>query len=166
MKILSAKEIRDWDQFTITHEPISSPDLMERAAGKCVEWLEKHGYSRKHFSQILDALRFIEEEVSVHNHKEEAALFPVLERYVEGPTRTMRDDHRKLKRGFLKLSSAIRLVNKRRDSFSAIKRLSTVSQEVVQQFVNHIHKENYILFPLVQKFLTKDELREIAKKML
>ena len=42
MKILSAEEIRLWDQYTIQHEPISSIDLMERAAGKCVEWLEEN----------------------------------------------------------------------------------------------------------------------------
>ncbi len=39
MKILSADEIRLWDQFTIREEPVTSIDLMERAAGKCVEWL-------------------------------------------------------------------------------------------------------------------------------
>ena len=39
MKILSAEEIRLWDQYTIEHEPIASIDLMERAAGKCAEWL-------------------------------------------------------------------------------------------------------------------------------
>lgn len=39
MKILSAEEIRLWDQYTIEHEPISSIDLMERAAAKCVDWL-------------------------------------------------------------------------------------------------------------------------------
>jgi NAD(P)H-hydrate epimerase len=39
MKILSAEEIRLWDQYTIQHEPISSIDLMERAASKCVDWL-------------------------------------------------------------------------------------------------------------------------------
>ncbi len=39
MKILSTEEIRLWDQYTIEHEPISSINLMERAAGKCVEWL-------------------------------------------------------------------------------------------------------------------------------
>jgi hemerythrin-like domain-containing protein len=36
----------------------------------------------------------------------------------------------------------------------------------VQIFVNHIHKENHILFPLVQKFLTKDALREVARRMV
>lgn len=39
MKILSAAEIRNWDQYTITHEPILSIDLMERAATRCFEWL-------------------------------------------------------------------------------------------------------------------------------
>ena len=112
------------------------------------------------------ALKFIEEEVSVHNHKEEAALFPVLERYVEGPTKIMRNDHKQLRKGFIQLSKAISAVNRNRDSFSAIKRLRTVATSVVQAFVNHIHKENYILFPLVQKLLTKDELREVAKKMI
>lgn len=39
MKILSAEEIRNWDQYTIAHEPIASIDLMERAAAKCTEWI-------------------------------------------------------------------------------------------------------------------------------
>jgi NAD(P)H-hydrate epimerase len=42
MKILSAEEIRLWDQYTFQHEPIASIDLMERAAGKCIEWLEQN----------------------------------------------------------------------------------------------------------------------------
>jgi hemerythrin-like domain-containing protein len=37
---------------------------------------------------------------------------------------------------------------------------------MVQLLVNHIHKENYILFPLVQKFLTRDALREVARRMV
>lgn len=42
MKILSADEIRQWDQYTIRHEPIASVDLMERAAEQCTEWLIRH----------------------------------------------------------------------------------------------------------------------------
>ena len=42
MKILSAEDIRRWDQYTIEHEPVSSIDLMERAAGKCVDWIEEN----------------------------------------------------------------------------------------------------------------------------
>ena len=133
---------------------------------KAVEEFRQDGYSVVNARKIYAALEFIEEEVSVHNRKEEVALFPVLERYVEGPTRIMREDHKKLKKGFVQLSNAIRAIEKNKDSFSAIKKLSGISKNVVQLFVNHIHKENYILFPLVQKLLTREELREIAKKML
>lgn len=41
MKILSAEQIRKWDEFTILNEPVSSLDLMERAAAKCTAWIEE-----------------------------------------------------------------------------------------------------------------------------
>jgi NAD(P)H-hydrate epimerase len=44
MKILTAEQIRAWDQFTMEHEPIQSIDLMERAASKCFEWLEENNW--------------------------------------------------------------------------------------------------------------------------
>lgn len=37
--ILSSKEIKAWDEFTILHEPISSIALMERAAFACSKWI-------------------------------------------------------------------------------------------------------------------------------
>lgn len=49
MKLFSAEEIRAWDQYTIQQEPISSIDLMERAAGKCADWLERNNYTDKPF---------------------------------------------------------------------------------------------------------------------
>ncbi|HZY09575.1 MAG TPA: hemerythrin domain-containing protein [Bacteroidota bacterium] len=133
---------------------------------KAVRAFSQNGYSSKYFRQLTASLKFIENEVGIHNQREEEALFPTLERYVEGPTRILRNDHKKLKKGFGRLRSAIQDVNKRRDSFSAIMNLRQISKNVIQLFVNHIHKENYILFPLVQRFLSKEELREIARKML
>src|SRR4051812_17408607 len=41
MKIFSAAQIRQWDAYTIEQEPISSIDLMERAAAACFDWLCK-----------------------------------------------------------------------------------------------------------------------------
>lgn len=49
MYILSAQEIREWDQYTIDHEPISSIDLMERAAKSCVAWMETRQWENKSF---------------------------------------------------------------------------------------------------------------------
>jgi ADP-dependent NAD(P)H-hydrate dehydratase / NAD(P)H-hydrate epimerase len=39
MKLLSAQQFRDWDAYTIQHEPISSIDLMERAALQCADYI-------------------------------------------------------------------------------------------------------------------------------
>jgi NAD(P)H-hydrate epimerase len=39
MKIFTAEQVRAWDQYTITHEPISSIELMERAATACADWI-------------------------------------------------------------------------------------------------------------------------------
>ncbi len=49
MKILSAPQIREWDQYTIQHEPISSIELMERAAGECVSWFEENDLLKNGF---------------------------------------------------------------------------------------------------------------------
>ena len=49
MQILSAEQIRSWDEYTIAHEPIVSIDLMERAAAACFQWIMQH-YEGKSFS--------------------------------------------------------------------------------------------------------------------
>lgn len=46
MKIFSCNQIRDIDAYTISHEPVASIDLMERAAGKLYVWIsEKFSHS-------------------------------------------------------------------------------------------------------------------------
>ncbi len=49
MKIFSAEQIKNWDAFTIETEPISSIDLMERAATACFQWLVKSNLEGKQF---------------------------------------------------------------------------------------------------------------------
>jgi ADP-dependent NAD(P)H-hydrate dehydratase / NAD(P)H-hydrate epimerase len=50
MQIFSADRIHEWDQFTIRHEPISSINLMERAARACYDWLMANGYRNRSFT--------------------------------------------------------------------------------------------------------------------
>ncbi len=127
--------------------------------------LEERGFSDEAFGRLLTALDFLQEEVGHHNAREETALFPVLDRYVEGPTSVMRREHKTLKRELRRLKTSVKAVEQKRSSKRTIREMRAQSRLVVQQFVNHIHKENNILFPLVQKFLTKDALREIARRM-
>ena len=49
MKIFSATQIKKWDAFTIENEPISSVDLMERAATGCCNWLIGKNFGSFHF---------------------------------------------------------------------------------------------------------------------
>ncbi|MFN8243194.1 MAG: NAD(P)H-hydrate dehydratase [Ferruginibacter sp.] len=49
MKILSAAQFREWDAYTIAHEPILSVNLMERAANACCEWLLLRNWKEFHF---------------------------------------------------------------------------------------------------------------------
>lgn len=47
VKVFTVEQIRAADQYTIDHEPISSTDLMERAATRAYEWIVDH-YPNKH----------------------------------------------------------------------------------------------------------------------
>ncbi|TDH28884.1 NAD(P)H-hydrate dehydratase [Segetibacter sp. 3557_3] len=49
MKLYSAGQIRDWDRYTIENEPVSSIDLMERAAGMCTKWIRNQPFDNKRF---------------------------------------------------------------------------------------------------------------------
>ena len=49
MKIFSAEQIKDWDAYTIKHEPIKSVDLMERAATACFDWIIRNFDDYYHF---------------------------------------------------------------------------------------------------------------------
>jgi hemerythrin-like domain-containing protein len=136
------------------------------ALNRAVRSLEEHGCSPSVLRRIDAALVFIHEEVSIHNSREEDALFPVLERYVEGPTQLMRREHRLLQRLYRRLDAAAGRLRTRPSSKLAARDVSRHAATVVQHLVNHIHKENQILFPLVRKFLTRDALREVARRMV
>jgi len=49
MVVLSSDDIREWDAYTIEHEPVASIDLMERAALACVNWIQKQSFRDNSF---------------------------------------------------------------------------------------------------------------------
>jgi hydroxyethylthiazole kinase-like uncharacterized protein yjeF len=49
MKIFSSAQVKQWDAFTITNEPIDPIDLMERAATACFKWLIGKNFGLLHF---------------------------------------------------------------------------------------------------------------------
>ena len=137
-----------------------------RVLKKSASEIKKKGYSEKPFRQLLKAVEFVDEEVRVHNGKEERALFPLVERYVDGPTTVMREDHVRMAKIYKKLHFSIISLKENHEDKVARQELAEAAEAIVQLMVNHIHKENQILFPLVKRFLTKQELREVARRML
>jgi hemerythrin-like domain-containing protein len=133
---------------------------------KDAEELKKKGYSEKVFNSLLKAAEYVDEEVRVHNKHEEEALFPVVERYVDGPTSVLREDHAKMSKIYKKLNYSIKALKENHDDKTSRQELCESAEEIVHLMVNHIHKENQILFPMIQRFCTKEEIREIAKKLL
>jgi len=136
--------------------------ILKRSASE----IKKKGYSEKTFRQLLKATEFVDEEVRVHNGKEEKALFPVVEKYVDGPTTVLREDHVKMARIYKKLHYSIEVLTENHDDKTARAELGEAAEAIVHLMVNHIHKENQILFPLVKRFLTKEQLRKVAQRML
>lgn len=50
MQILSLSRIREWDEYTIQHEPVTSLDLMERAASALEQWILNSSFSHSSFA--------------------------------------------------------------------------------------------------------------------
>lgn len=48
MNIFTAEQIRNWDAYTIANEPITSLQLMERAATACANWLLQQRFTQQH----------------------------------------------------------------------------------------------------------------------
>lgn len=110
---------------------------------------------------------FLEEDVDrLHGRKEEAGLFPVLERHLPvegGPVEVMLTEHeslrehqRSLARGAEKLQgepSAIEIISSIDTAFGAVRGLLS----------DHIAKEDQVLFPMARELLSADEMLEVSE---
>lgn len=123
---------------------------------------------------------FFDNDILVHNRKEERHLFPILkQRLIESGEHSkeaipktsvdlMEDDHVK----FIQLASltfnifglAARLPDKISEMLTYDVAYNT-GIELVELLKLHIYREDNILFPLAQKLLTNAEFSEIEEKM-
>lgn len=124
--------------------------------------------------------KYFDEELLPHNDKEEKSLFPVLNKrlieageHSKGETKltaidVMEDDHVK----FIQLGALsfnlLGLATRIRDEVSKIFVLDTAyetARELIELLKLHIYREDHTLFPLAQKYLSKEEFDEIESKM-
>ncbi|MFH1003769.1 MAG: hemerythrin domain-containing protein, partial [Chloroflexota bacterium] len=120
-----------------------------------------------HLARVLD---FLDKDIGRHFRREEAVLFPALEKHLgkeKGPTRLLRGEHeqfwqwhRQLKAAYDKLQTAqggpppVELAEE-------VKRLSGELEGFLKE---HIRKENETLLPLARRLFGEAEQAELARQ--
>ncbi len=124
--------------------------------------------------------KYFDSELLPHNQKEEKTLFPLLSKrliaageHSTGETKltaidVMEDDHVK----FIQLGALafnfLGLATRIKDEGSRMFILDTAyetARELIELLKLHIYREDYTLFPLAQKYLTKEEFETIESEM-
>lgn len=128
--------------------------------------LRQNGYSEASLAELREATRFIDQEVRVHNEKEEKVLFPVIEQVVPyGPTAVMREEHRQLWDALGELTAAIEALQANATDAERLTRLVRPAMFIYTLLSDHIAKENDILYPMAEQWLSPEQMAEVAKAM-
>lgn len=120
-----------------------------------------------HLTKVLD---FFDKDLGLHFRREEAVLFPALEKYIgveKSPTRMLLKEHQEVWEYYDRLRD--RLVELQKDgseqSESLVKEIQDISSSVEQHLKEHIRKERESLFPLAKSLVPKQELEDILGKL-
>ena len=149
---------------------------------KALVQFKSNGYKvdaqiNENFSKFF---KFLDDELLPHNDKEEKYLFPILHKKLleagehstgEVPMTAidvMEDDHVK----FIQLGALafnfLGLATRLKDEGSKTFVLDVAyenARELIELLKLHIYREDYTLFPLAQKYLSKEEFETIEKEM-
>ncbi len=118
--------------------------------------IKKNGITKEELDRVTSAINFIDNEIRFHNEKEEKHLFPLVAKYVSGPTTVMENEHRILWDAFIKLKIIAKEIENL-ESENSKEMLVRTSLFIVELLSSHIYKENNILFPMAQNVLSKEE---------
>jgi len=156
--------------------------LITDAFEKALVQFKTNGYNvdqqiNESFSKFF---KFFDDELLPHNHKEEKVLFPILHKKLleagehsvgENPMtaiNVMEDDHVKFVQLGALSFNLLGLATRLKDEGSKKFVLDTAyenARELVELLKLHIYREDYTLFPLAQKYLSKEEFEAIEKEM-
>ncbi len=177
------------EDITVEHPVLTM--LMEEhdEVNKIIDKLEKAiaKYKQQHYALddeintvFHEFFQFTDNELLPHNRKEEKILFPVLHRrLIENKEHgvnnqdltaidIMEDDHVKFIQLTTLMFNLLGLAARLPDKQSAMFTYDTfynISKEFIELLKLHIYRENEILFPLAQKYLTPDDLNQLLPKL-
>ena len=114
--------------------------------------------------EMEGALRFLETEIRAHNQWEEDHLFPKLEVFTgpHGPCMVMRSEHRQLWGLYDHVGPLLEVVKRGAAAADERAQLSRLALSIVDLLVQHIAKENQILFPMAKQMLRPADLEAMA----
>ena len=108
-------------------------------------------------------LRFHDDVLEIHTRQEEEALFPRIERELDGPVACMLEEHRQANALLAQLMDDARALMAGEAVFGerAVPRVRALAQV----FRQHIQKEDQVLYPMARNVLDATQLAQIAKDM-
>lgn len=177
------------EQADVVSEPVKIFMDEHKEVMKAIEEFEKgiiayktNGYKLN--KEINDSFgkffKCLDDEILPHNRKEEKVLFPVLHKKLVAAGEhsrsakpvtavdVMEDDHVKFIQlgalAFNLLGLATRIVDER-SKFFVLDTAYETSRELIELLKLHIYREDVTLFPLAQKYISKEEFEILQKEM-
>ena len=166
-------------EFVEEHkEVIQQVELFEKALVQ----FKLNGYKVDHkINEVFgNFFKYFDEHILPHNHKEEKTLFPVLNKRLlaagehsigQVPVTAidvMEDDHVKFIQLGVLTFNFLGIATRIQDTASRIFILDTAyenARELIELLKLHIYREDYTLFPLAQKYMSKEDFEVVEIEM-
>ena len=124
----------------------------------------------QHRNALEEAARFFAHNLTLHLRQEEEVLFPALEEVMgpgAGPPTVMRWEHQELNE---KLADFSDWLEQWADSDApwpsqATSTLQEIAYNIIGILRPHIAKEDEILFPMAERLLSQERLRDVGEEM-
>lgn len=135
---------------------------------KAGQELKARGFNQESYETLRGATDFINGDIRTHNQNEENALFPMMEAKMGegGPTTVMRSEHQQLWAALDKLETELGCLPSTSANGEVIGRVAELSAFIHNLLIQHIYKEDNILYPMAREILTPEEFQQVFKKMV
>ncbi|MBK7377059.1 MAG: iron-sulfur cluster repair di-iron protein [Chitinophagaceae bacterium] len=134
----------------------------------------KHGERFPYMTEVLYLFRSIQEEMTMHLHKEEVILFPRIkeieavssikqkrnftEGYIAGPIQVMETEHDHAGELLYRIRELTNGYTAPADACTTFKVSLAELKEFEEDLHRHVHLENNLLFPLAEKMLSQQTM--------
>jgi len=142
--------------------------------------IKKEGVNRERNKKLGEFFEFLDDKIVLHNLKEERVLFPFIhDRMIDNGEHgtglipdtavdMLENDHIKMMELATLTFSLMGISSRLTDSVSIALLVDTAVEQglsLVELLRLHIFREDNVVFPLVHKYLTKDDFNEISRQM-